>query len=93
MVCRRVIWTKLDRGWFKLNTDVCSKRNPGGAAIDVILRDSQGNAIFPYNGYIGQCTSVQAELHAVVKGLQISIARGIRRIRLEMDSMVVVYML
>ncbi|KAG6476887.1 hypothetical protein ZIOFF_066135 [Zingiber officinale] len=40
-----VTWKKPKVGWFKLNTDGCSKGNPGLSSFGVIIRDHSGNVM------------------------------------------------
>lgn len=54
----------------KLNTDGCSKENPGSAGGGVILRDDKGQLIMAYATFFGECANNVAESHAILIGLR-----------------------
>jgi len=71
----------------KLSVDGCSKGNPGVAGAGGLIRDSLGSWIKGFAvSSTGLCTSVKAELWAVVTGLELAWPMVLRRLILEMDS-------
>ncbi|KAL7186726.1 hypothetical protein ACSBR2_028454 [Camellia fascicularis] len=46
----------------KLNTDRSSKEDPCQSGYGGLLRDEVGNWLWGYHGYLGNCTSLEAEL-------------------------------
>ncbi|KAA8525324.1 hypothetical protein F0562_007179 [Nyssa sinensis] len=55
-------WQFLDKGFVKINLDEATKENPGKVGFDGIIRDSTRNWITRYYGFIGNTTSLVAEL-------------------------------
>ena len=74
-------WIQPTSKWYapshvpKLNSDGCSKGNPGDSAGGGFLRDTNGKAIFSYACNFGVLTTLQAEVKAPFKGLQLCIAK------------------
>ncbi|KAG6527455.1 hypothetical protein ZIOFF_009557 [Zingiber officinale] len=83
-----VTWKKPKVGWFKLNTDGCSKGNPGLSSFGVIIRDHSGNVMMVKYGLIGRGSNVRAELMAILKGLELCVEKQFFPIWLESDSLI-----
>ncbi|XP_027171858.1 uncharacterized protein LOC113771481 [Coffea eugenioides] len=81
------------QGDFKLNTDGCSLGNPGVSGGGGVLRDSSGAFLFGFSVPFGELTCLQAEIKALVVGVQQCRLRGFSRIRVEVDSLVLVNLL
>ncbi|KAH0646373.1 hypothetical protein KY285_024978 [Solanum tuberosum] len=62
-------WSKPSPGTFKLNTDGCSKENPGSAGGEGVLRDDKGQIIMAYSEYYGNCSNNVVETKAVLYGV------------------------
>ncbi|CDP11040.1 unnamed protein product [Coffea canephora] len=90
---RVVCWEFPVQGAFKLNTDRCSLGNPGVSGGGGVLRDSSGTLLFGFAVPFGELTCLQAEIKALVFGVQQCRLRGFSRIRVEMDSLVLVNLL
>nr|XP_027102884.1 uncharacterized protein LOC113724156 [Coffea arabica] len=88
-----VRWSRPSAGALKLNTDGCSKGNPGASGGGGILRDGGGSLILAFSCYFGHATSLQAEVCALLFGVQLCIQRGFGRIEVELDSLVLVHIL
>jgi len=88
-----VEWKYPPQDWMKLNVDGCSKGNPSLAAARGLIRDCMGSWIRGFAINIEVCTSVRAELWAVITGLELVWLLGFRKIILESDSLVVVGLL
>ena len=61
-----VHWSSPSLSVVKLNSDGCSKWNPGPSGGDAVLRDSSGAFIFTYSCYFGIVTSLAAEVRALL---------------------------
>nr|XP_027083663.1 uncharacterized protein LOC113705962 [Coffea arabica] len=90
---RVVCWEFPVQGAFKLNTDGCSLGNPGVSGGGGVLRDSSGTLLFGFAVPFGELTCLQAEIKALVFGVQQCRLRGFSRIRVEVDSLVLVNLL
>lgn len=55
-----------------INIDGASKRNPGPAAIGVVVKDNYGRTLEEYREHIGNSTNNIAEYQAAVKALEIA---------------------
>ena len=86
-------WTPPPEGWCKLNVDGASKGNPGAAGAGGLLRDQSGNWITGFALNLGYCTSVKAELAALLKGLELAKRHGIAKLIVHIDSQVVCHKL
>ncbi|PNX73497.1 ribonuclease H [Trifolium pratense] len=83
---RAITWTPPIEGTIKVNVDGSSFNNPGRSGFGGVLRDSNGNWLLGFSGFIGISTSLCAELHAILNGLKIAQAEGFRNIIIESDS-------
>ncbi|OIS99333.1 putative ribonuclease h protein [Nicotiana attenuata] len=88
-----VRWYKPDDGWVKLNTDGCSKGNPGNSDGGGILRNSQGACIFAFADYYGTCSNNMAEAKAMLQGIKMCIASRYSNVIVEADSQLIVDMI
>lgn len=73
-----------------MNVDGCSKGNPGVAGAGALIRDSMGTWMQNFAVNTGICTSVRAELWAVVTGLDLAWTLGLCQVILDTDSILVV---
>ncbi len=73
-----------------INTDGCSKNNPGPAAIGAVLRDVKGNVKDTVSAAIGKATNNEAEYRAVIVALEKARALGASQIELRSDSTLLV---
>jgi ribonuclease HI len=69
-----------------INTDGCSKSNPGPAAIGVVLKDITGKNVAVISQAIGVATNNVAEYRAVIAGLEKSLKMGATEIEIRSDS-------
>ncbi|CAN1823301.1 Putative ribonuclease H protein At1g65750, partial [Linum perenne] len=58
----------------------------GSTAIGDLIRDDGGRFIQAFTAYIGDCSITKAELSAIIQGLKLAWAIGIRRIIVRSDS-------
>jgi ribonuclease HI len=73
-----------------LACDGASRGNPGPAAVGFVLTDSHGNEVLARGATIGAATNNVAEYSALLRGLEAALALGVRRLRVRMDSELVV---
>ena len=85
-----VRWEIKETGRLILNTDGCSKGNPGVGGGGGVLRDSFGVPVIAFSAYLGQTTSLRAETWALLIGLQTCKNRGFENIRVQSDSLLLV---
>src|SRR3954453_7277657 len=64
--------------------------NPAQGAIGVVLRDPDGHAIAEISKRIGPAINTVAEYRAFIEGLKLARSRRIQRIRVFLDSELVV---
>ncbi|HPL93068.1 MAG TPA: reverse transcriptase-like protein [bacterium] len=81
---------KSDKGYYSLFVDGGSKGNPGPAAIGGVLYDELFNGVQTFKEYIGEATNNQAEYRALLKGLALAIEKGVKFLKLNMDSELVI---
>jgi ribonuclease HI len=64
--------------------------NPAQGAIGVVLRDPNGHLVDEISKRIGPAINTVAEYRALIEGLKLARSRGIQRIRVFLDSELVV---
>ena len=74
----------------KLNTDGCSRGNPGRSGGGGLFRDYDGRFLLGFSCYFGETTSLHAELKALLFGARLGVSRGLVKLHLESDSLVLV---
>ena len=88
-----VRWCRPPLGVFKLNTDGCSRGNPGRAGGGGILRDDKGNFLLTFSSFFGNGTSIQAETRTLLFGVKLCLSCGYINLHIEVDSLVLVHIL
>ncbi|XP_027082553.1 uncharacterized protein [Coffea arabica] len=83
-------WETKESGRFTLNTDGCSKGNPGVGGGGGVLRDSNGLPLIGFSAYFGETTCLRAEARALLIGLQTCAQRCFRNIYVQSDSLVLI---
>jgi len=68
------------------NIDGGSRGNPGPAAYGVVVRDARGEVVARLKKYIGQNTNNVAEYYGLIAALDYAQTHGIRALRIESDS-------
>jgi ribonuclease HI len=68
------------------NIDGGSRGNPGPAAYGVVVRDGKGEIVARLKKYIGQNTNNVAEYFGLIAALDYAQTHGIRALRVESDS-------
>lgn len=76
---------------FVLQCDGASRGNPGRASIGFVLCDPQGREVLVHAEVLGEATTNNvAEYTALLRGVEAAAARGVRRLRIRLDSELVV---
>jgi ribonuclease HI len=73
-----------------VNFDGGARRNPGPAAIGVVLRDGDGEVLEKVGEKIGEATNNVAEYRALLRGIELAKAHGAEGLELIGDSELVV---
>lgn len=68
------------------NIDGGARGNPGPAAYGVVIRDGQGQIVARLKKYIGQSSNNVAEYFGLIAALDYAESHGIRALRVESDS-------
>lgn len=71
---------------YRINIDGASRGNPGPAAYGVWLRDARGETVAKLKKYIGRFTNNVAEYYGLIAALDYAESHGVRAIRVESDS-------
>jgi ribonuclease HI len=71
---------------YKANIDGGSRGNPGPAAYGVVVVDPRGQVAAKLKKYIGRATNNVAEYYALIAALDYAAAHGIRDLKIECDS-------
>ena len=70
----------------QMNIDGGSRGNPGPAAYGVLIRDGRGETVARLKKYIGRMTNNVAEYYGLIAALDYAESHGIRAVRIESDS-------
>jgi ribonuclease HI len=71
---------------YRANIDGGSRGNPGPASYGVVIRDPRGEVIAKLKKYIGRMTNNVAEYYGLIAALDYAQSHGIRALRVESDS-------
>lgn len=71
---------------YRANVDGGCRGNPGPAAYGVVIRDPRGEVVTKLKKYIGRGTNNVAEYYGLIAALDYAQAHGIRALRVESDS-------
>jgi len=71
---------------YRINIDGGSRGNPGPAAYGVVIRDGRGEIAAKLKKYIGRMTNNVAEYYGLIAALDYAESHGVRAIRIESDS-------
>jgi ribonuclease HI len=71
---------------YRANIDGGSRGNPGPASYGVVIRDGRGEIVAKLKKYIGRMTNNVAEYYGLIAALDYAQAHGVRAIRIESDS-------
>jgi ribonuclease HI len=73
-------------GRYTLQTDGAAKGNPGPAGAGAVIFEPDEEAIGEYSWYLGPLTNNAAEYSALILGLTVAGALGVRRLLAQVDS-------
>ncbi|GFS35862.1 hypothetical protein Acr_00g0042560 [Actinidia rufa] len=90
---RLVKWHFPMAGRVKLNTDACSKGNPGRASFGGVFRDNGGEWVMGFYGRLQDCASLEAELWGIYRGLKLIFGKDLKHVEIETDSEVAMKLL
>jgi ribonuclease HI len=71
---------------YRANIDGGSRGNPGPASYGVVIRDPRGQVVAKLKKYIGRSTNNVAEYYGLIAALDYAQQHGIRSLRVESDS-------
>src|SRR5713226_7918418 len=71
---------------YRANIDGGSRGNPGPASYGVVIRDPRGQIVAKLKKYIGRMTNNVAEYYGLIAALDYAQSHGIRALRVESDS-------
>jgi ribonuclease HI len=71
---------------YRANIDGGSRGNPGPAAYGVLIRDPKGETVARLKKFIGRMTNNVAEYYGLIAALDYVESQGIRALRIESDS-------
>ena len=75
---------------YTLRIDGGSRGNPGPSAIGVVIENERGEVVEEIGDRIGHATNNVAEYQALLTGLETALDRGVRRLRILSDSLLLV---
>ncbi|HXX17173.1 MAG TPA: ribonuclease HI family protein [Candidatus Eremiobacteraceae bacterium] len=75
---------------YQANVDGGSRGNPGPAAYGVVIRDASGAVVARLKKYIGLSTNNVAEYYGLIAALDFAHSHGVRALRVESDSALMV---
>jgi ribonuclease HI len=71
---------------YRANIDGGSRGNPGPASYGVVIHDARGDIVAKLKKYIGRMTNNVAEYYGLIAALDYAQSHGIRALRVESDS-------
>src|ERR1700686_4942497 len=77
-------------GAYTANIDGGLGGNPGPGSLDLVLRRPDGTPLESLGKYIGRHTNNVAEYYALIAALDYAAANGIKRLRVQSDSLLIV---
>ncbi|CAN1161707.1 Putative ribonuclease H protein At1g65750 [Linum perenne] len=86
-------WRLGDEGWYTLNTDGSLIPTTSSAAAGGVIRDDQGRFVLAFSSNLGSCSIVRAEIWAILEGMVLAWDKGIRKLRIQTDSVSAVQLL
>jgi hypothetical protein len=82
-------WCKPPEGWLKMNSDGALHAVRGEGSWGYVIRDETGDVIAAGAGALSHIRdALQAEVHASIRGVQVASEKGITKIILETDSLI-----
>lgn len=75
-------------GRYKVNTDGSVTKSNGKYGFAGIIRDTEANWLGGFYGKLEECSSLEAEIHAMFMGLEVVKSKHLEQMILETDSQV-----
>ncbi|KAF5444026.1 hypothetical protein F2P56_036533, partial [Juglans regia] len=85
-----VKWSPPPKEWVKLNVDESSLGNLGPSGAGGVIWDHSGNLISGFSMSTGVQSNNIAEFMALLQGFRTMIFLGLKKVEIEMDSMLVI---
>ncbi|KAF7831333.1 ribonuclease H [Senna tora] len=79
-------WEPPPLGWLKINTDGSASESLGLAGCGGIIRDNKGLWMGGFHSFIGSCSSLDAELWGILRGMMLVKKKELKYVILECDS-------
>ena len=92
-ISAQINWLRPERGWVKLNTDGAANTDLGRAGGGGILRDCEGNWVGGFARFLGNWSSLLAELWALKDCLSLAKNLGFVSICIEVNAEMIVLLL
>lgn len=73
-------------GEWRLMVDGASRGNPGEAGCGAVIYDDRGETVRELSRYLGRATNNVAEYMGLLMGLEEALKLGVKRLRVESDS-------
>jgi len=80
----------MEKGYAELHCDGASSGNPGAAGIGIVINLPEGKGSYKVSEHIGITTNNVAEYSALIRGLEKAKELGIKRIKIFLDSELIV---
>ncbi|KAF2300108.1 hypothetical protein GH714_009037 [Hevea brasiliensis] len=90
---RHISWEPPIDGWEKLNVDGAVKGAYKHAYVGGLIRNSQGGWCAGFASFVGSYSVLNAELWAILEGLNLAWRRGCKKLVVECDNLEVISML
>ncbi|XP_042484768.1 uncharacterized protein LOC122065045 [Macadamia integrifolia] len=88
-----IFWCPPLSGWWKVNTDGCSLRNPGKAEARGVLCNDKAEVVGNFRFFLGVLTNFEAEFLTVMSGIELAKSLEIPKLWIKCDLVAVVTLL
>ncbi|KAF4376903.1 hypothetical protein F8388_022619 [Cannabis sativa] len=88
-----VSWFPPPQNFIKINTDGAAKGRSNEASCGGVFRDCNGTILGAFSSFLGNKTSLEAELYGVIKAINIACANHWHCVWLEVDSILTLSMI
>ncbi|KAF4379335.1 hypothetical protein F8388_013553 [Cannabis sativa] len=88
-----VSWFPPPQNFIKINTDGAAKGRSNEASCGGVFRDCNGTILGAFSSFLGNKTSLEAELYGVIKAINIACANQWHCVWLEVDSILTLSMI
>ncbi|GLJ48996.1 hypothetical protein SUGI_1033710 [Cryptomeria japonica] len=88
---KHIRWKDPHEGWLKLNFESSCRGNPGVSGFVVVIRNGAGELVLGSYGSLGMATNNEAEIQALLEGLNLCVSNYLSKIIIEGDSLVIIH--